>query len=88
MGITIELVSVGGKLVGKTASCRWNLAVLGFTDMDDDGRSGAGLKRARRMLNKQFGADAFVLIKSRSRTIAMPRSAEIEALGGALAFAA
>jgi hypothetical protein len=88
MGITIELVSVNGKLTGKTASCRWNLAMLGLTDMDDDGRNGAALKRARRVIAKEFGADAFTLVKSRSRAIAMPTALEIEALGGSLALAA
>jgi hypothetical protein len=87
MGITIELVSVGGKLVGKTASCRWNLAMLGLTDLVDDGRNGATLKRARRELSRAFGT-AFTLSKSRARAIALPTPREVEALGYALAHAA
>ena len=88
MGIAIELVSVGGKLVGRTSSCRWNLAMLGLTDLVDDGRNGASLKRARRVLSREFGADAFKLVKSRAHAIALPTSAEIEALGEGLALAA
>ncbi len=87
-GITIELVSVGGKLVGRTASCRFNLRMLGLDDMADDGRNGAALKRARRQLEREFGADAFKLVKSRARSIALPTSAEVEALGVGLALAA
>jgi hypothetical protein len=88
MGIAIEVVAVGGKLVGRTASCRWNLAMLGLTDLEDDGRNGAALKRARRVLSREFGADAFKLVKSRAHAIALPTTVEIEALGGALALAA
>jgi hypothetical protein len=87
MGITIELVSVGGKLVGKTASCRWNLAMLGLTDLVDDGRNGAALKRARRVLSREWGG-AFTLSKSRARSISLATTAEVDALGGALALAA
>ncbi len=87
MGITIELVSVGGKLVGRTLSCRWNLAMLGLHDLVDDGRSGASLKRARRAIAKEFGADAFTLSKSRSKAIALPSPIEVHALGHALALA-
>jgi hypothetical protein len=86
--ITIELVAVGGKLVGKTASCRWNLRMLGLDDLVDDGRNGASLKRARRAIAKEFGADAFNLVKSRSRAIALPSLVEVDALGVALAIAA
>jgi hypothetical protein len=87
MGITIELVSVGGKLVGRTSSCRWNLAMLGLTDLEDDGRSQASLKRARRVLSREYGA-AFTLSKSRARAITLPTSAECDALGVALSLAA
>jgi hypothetical protein len=87
-GITIELVSVGGKLVGRTSSCRWNLAMLGLTDLEDDGRSGASLKRARRAIAKEFGADAFTLTKSRARSISLPSPIEVHALGKTLAHAA
>jgi hypothetical protein len=86
-GITIELVSVGGKLVGRTASCRFNLRMLGLDDMADDGRNGAALKKARRVLSKEWGG-AFTLSKSRARSIALPTSAECDALGVALALAA
>jgi hypothetical protein len=85
--ITIELVSVGGKLVGVSASDRWNLRMLGLHDLVDDGRNGAALKRARRMLSREFGA-AFKLSKSRATALALPTSAEIDALGVALASAA
>ncbi len=85
MGITIELVSVGGKLVGKTASCRWNMAMLGLTDLADDGRNGAALKRARRVLSREWGG-AFTLTKSRSHAISLPTSAEVESLGVGLAL--
>ncbi len=88
MGITIELVSVGGKLVGLTLSCRWNLAMLGLTDLVDDGRNGASLKRARRAIAKEFGADAFTLTKSRARSVSLPSPREVEALGQSLAHAA
>ncbi len=89
MGIAIELVSVGGKLVGRTASCRWNLAMLGLTDLVDDGRSGASLKRVRRQLLREFGT-AFTLSKSRARAraVALPSPIEVEALGHVLAHAA
>ncbi len=87
MGITIDLVSVGGKLVGRTSSCRWNLAMLGLTDLEDDGRSQASLKRARRMLSREWGG-AFTLSKARAKTISLPTSAEVDALGVALAVAA
>ncbi len=86
-GITIELVAVGGKLVGRTASCRWNLAMLGLTDLEDDGRSQASLKRARRVLSREWGG-AFTLTKSRARAISLPSQVEIEALGVGLARAA
>ncbi len=86
--IEIELVSVNGKLEGKTASCRWNLAMLGLTDLVDDGRNGAALKRARRQLQREFGADAFKLVKSRARSVSLPTTVEVEALGGSLALAA
>jgi hypothetical protein len=86
-GITIELISVGGKLIGRTASCRWNLAMLGLTDLEDDGRSQASLKRARRVIAREWGG-AFTLSKSRARAIALPSPIEVEALGQALAHAA
>ncbi len=86
-GITIELVSVGGKLVGRTASCRFNLRMLGLDDMADDGRNGASLKRARRVLSREWGG-AFTLSKARAKTISLPTSAEVEALGEGLALAA
>jgi hypothetical protein len=83
----IELVSVGGKLVGRTASDRWNLATLGLSNIIDDGRSQAGLKRARRMIAREWGG-AFTLSKVRTGAIALPSHMEIEALGVALARAA
>ncbi len=83
--IRIELVAVNGKLVGKTASCRWNLAMLGLTDLEDDGRSQASLKRARRMLSREWGG-SFTLTKSRARAISLPTSAEVESLGVGLAL--
>ncbi len=86
-GITIELVAVGGKLVGRTASCRWNLAMLGLTDLEDDGRSQASLKKARRVIAREWGG-AFTLSKARAKTISLPTSAEVEALGEGLALAA
>jgi hypothetical protein len=85
--IKIELVSVGGKLIGRTASDRFNLAVLGLDDLDDDGRNGAGLKRARRMIVREWGV-AFTLSKSRVKTIALATPTEVDALGVALAMAA
>jgi hypothetical protein len=85
--IAIEVVAVGGKLVGRTASDRFNLWSLGLTDLVDDGRNGASLKRARRTIEKVYGDD-FKLVKSRSRAIALPSPAEVDALGGALALAA
>ncbi len=85
MGITIELVAVGGKLVGRTASCRFNLRMLGLDDMADDGRNGAALKKARRVLSKEWGG-AFTLSKSRARSLSLPTSAEVEALGVGLAL--
>ncbi len=89
MPISIELVSDGnGRLVGRTASCRWNLAMLGFDDLEDDGRSQASLKRARRVISKEFGPDAFTLSKSRAKTLSLPSSAEMDALGMGLALAA
>jgi hypothetical protein len=78
--IRIELVSVDGMLIGRTASDRWNLSVLGLGDLEDDGRSGASLKRARRRLAKMFG-DAFTLGKVRGNAIVPPSLAEISALG-------
>jgi len=87
-GIVIELVSDGrGRLVGKTASCRWNLAMLGLTDMADDGRNGASLKRARRMIAREWG-DAFTLTKVRAGSISLPSAIEVRALGVSLALAA
>ncbi len=85
--ITIELVSVGGMLVGRTASMRWTLASLGLGPIVDDGRNGASLKRARRLLSKLYGED-FKLVKSRARSISLPTPMEVEALGHSLAFAA
>jgi hypothetical protein len=85
--IGIELVSVGGRLVGRTASDRFNLAVLGLSDLIDDGRSGAGLKRARRMIAREWGG-CFTLAKVRAHTIALPTVAEVDALGVGLALAA
>ncbi len=85
--IAIEVVAVGGRLVGRTASDRFNLRMLGLDDMADDGRNGAALKRARRVLSREWGG-AFTLTKSRSRAISLPTSAEVDALGGALALAA
>jgi hypothetical protein len=87
MGITIELVSVGGKLVGRTGSDRFNLWSLGLTDLVDDGRSQACLKRVRRAIEKVYGDD-FKLVKSRARAISLPTPVEVAALGGALALAA
>jgi hypothetical protein len=85
--IAIEVVAVGGRLVGRTASDRFNLRMLGLDDMADDGRNGAALKRTRRQLTREFGA-AFTLSKSRARAIALPTPGEVEALGQALAHAA
>jgi hypothetical protein len=84
--MTIELVAIGGKLVGRTASDRFNLWQLGLTDLVD-GRNGAALKRARRLLAKSFGDD-FKLVKSRARSISLPTPMEVDALGHSLAFAA
>ncbi len=86
-GITIELVNDGnGRLVGKTASCRWNLAMLGLTDILDDGRSQASLKRARRLIGREWGG-AFTLAKVRG-AISLPTLAETVALGVSLPLAA
>jgi hypothetical protein len=85
--IAIEVVSVGGKLIGRTASDRFNLWALGLTDLVDDGRNGASLKKARRVLSREFGT-AFTLSKSRSRSVALPSPIEVEALGHVLAHAA
>jgi hypothetical protein len=62
--------------------------MLGLDDLVDDGRNGSSLKRARRAIAKEFGADAFTLTKSRAHAISLPTSAECDALGGALALAA
>jgi hypothetical protein len=85
--IAIEVVAVGGKLVGRTASDRFNLWSLGLTDLVDDGRNGATLKRARRELSRAFGT-AFTLSKSRARSLSLPTPREVEALGYAIADAA
>jgi hypothetical protein len=61
--------------------------MLGLTDLEDDGRSQASLKRARRMLSREWGG-AFTLSKARAKTISLPTSAEVDALGVALAVAA
>jgi hypothetical protein len=62
--------------------------MLGLDDLADDGRNGAALKRARRVLLREFGADAFILAKSRDRSISLPTPREVESLGQALANAA
>jgi hypothetical protein len=85
--IAIEVVAVGGKLIGRTASDRFNLWSLGLTDLVDDGRNGASLKRTRRAIAKEFGS-AFTLTKSRASAIALPSPIEVEALGHVLAHAA
>ncbi len=84
--IAIEVIAVWGRLVGRTASDRFNLRMLGLDDMADD-RNGSAIKRSRRQLTREFGA-AFTLSKSRARSISLPTSAEVDALGGALALAA
>lgn len=78
--IQIEVVSIGGRLVGRTESDRFNLAVLGLSDLIDDGRNQASLKKARRALAKAFGS-AFILTKSRFHTVEMPTPIERAALG-------
>ena len=85
--IAIELVSINGRLEGRTASDRWNLTALGLDGLIDDGRNGASLKRARRMIAKEWGG-AFTLAKSRAKTVSLPSSAEFASLGSALALAA
>ncbi len=85
--IVIELVSDGrGRLVGRTASDRFNLSVLGLVGMVDD-RNGSAIKRARRMLSREYGT-AFTLTKVRTGAIALPSPREIESLGHALSHAA
>lgn len=85
--ITIELVAVNGRLIGKTASCRWNLAMLGLDNLIDDGRSQASIKRARRVITREWGG-AFILTKSRAKSVCLPTSRETESLGFAVGLAA
>ena len=86
-GITIRVIEVNGVLTGVSASDRHNLSMLGLTGMRDD-RNGKAIKAARRYLAREFGSD-FTLTKVRGvRSVALPTSVEIAALGSALALAA
>lgn len=51
--ITIELVRVGDKLVGRTVSDRWNLAAFGVGTIPAD-RNQSGVKRLRRLAGVGF----------------------------------
>ena len=51
--ITIRLVLVNGRLVGKTFSDRWNLAQLGYLSMRSD-RNQSELKKFRRFYGSDF----------------------------------
>jgi hypothetical protein len=75
--IRITLIRVGGTLIGKTASDRWNLLALGVDYVITDDRNQAIVKRLRR----EFGVD-FTFTVARNDSVAWHASdAEHAALG-------
>jgi hypothetical protein len=73
--ITIKLVRIGDKLVGKTVSDRWNLMQLGLSSIPYDRNQGP-LKKLRRAFGMfAFKMDRGELVKERSHaeTLAFTR---------------
>jgi hypothetical protein len=85
--IRIALVAVDGKLVGRTASDRWNLLVLFSKHVIYADRNQAGLKAARRRLAKLGMGDDFRLVQCRGveqDIVERPSRDEFRALDEAL----
>jgi hypothetical protein len=83
--ITITLVQTeDGRLVGRTASDRWNLdTILGVGHKLYSDRNSIAMKRVRRLLKREFG-DAFTVAIGRGCVrdiVAKPSRAEVDALG-------
>ncbi len=81
--ITIELVrTIDGRLVGRTASCRWNLAVLlGDNHRLYPDRNGTAAKQLRRRFGPAF---RFVQVRGVGQVRHAPSTREVQALGTAL----
>jgi hypothetical protein len=75
--IGIKLVRVGGVLVGKTASDRWNMLQLGLGHAITADRNQAAIKRLRR----EWGSDFTFTVSSREMPVWSATPAEIDALG-------
>jgi hypothetical protein len=73
--VRIELVREDGRLVGRTASDRWNLMTLGL-DLTDS-RNQTDIKRARRMWGCEFDFSVMYGAKREDAT-----DAEFDAFGG------
>jgi hypothetical protein len=84
--IAITLVQTeDGRLVGRTASDRWNLdTILGVGHKLWADRNNIATKRFRRMLSKEFGPTAFKVAIGRGCVrdlVAKPSRKEADALG-------
>ena len=77
--MTIELVRVGGRLIGRTVSDRWNLAVYGLDALRDD-RNQSGVKRLRRLAAR----DGITVKVVKAPVVVFASGAEMEAFGGSV----
>lgn len=74
--ITITLVRVNGRLIGKTVSDRWNLRTLGFTYVEDRPNQ-AELRKLRR----KYGVDfRFAMGKKSDSVSLLPTDTEADSL--------
>ncbi len=76
--MTIQLVRVGDRLIGKSLSDRWNLMQLGVSSVAHD-RNHGGAKRLRRLASK-LGLAVNVVRDAKPVWKATP--AEVEAFSG------
>jgi hypothetical protein len=75
--ISIKLVRVGDKLIGKTASDRWNLLALGVDYVLASDRNQTVVKRLRR----EFGVDFTFSVCRNDSVVWQASDAEHAALG-------
>lgn len=80
--LTITLVRVGGYLIGRTVSDRWNMETIGCGPIKAD-RNQSVIKRLRR---EYTGIFAFVVVRN-AQPDSYPTQAEHDALGPANALA-
>jgi hypothetical protein len=81
MTITIELVRVGDRLVGRTVSDRFNLISLGVGVIEHD-RNQRAVKSIRRLIDHMAGGFRVSVVKA--PLVVMPTESESAAFDGAV----